>query len=529
MGTDPTGALAAIRRRPWVYLLGLLIILSTALLLVLRSKMGFFLDDWDLVSGREGSPTDWLLPHNEHIVVLPAAIYKLSLAVFGMTPMPLHVIAVLLFETSVVLLFLWMRPLVGEPSSVIGCAVILFLGAAAEDLLWAFQMGFFGSVAAGLGALLLLRHDEQRKDRWACLLLVVSILFSSMSIPFLAGAATQLLFRDGLRPDWRKFVRSSWIFLVPALLYAIWWLGWGHLAPNSISAHNLRQDPIYALSGLGYSGLVLSGAFRYLGPESTHDFWALTGLLFAGAIGLVAYIRRRVPIELVIALAAALSFWILSGLNYIPGREFFNSRYQYPGAVFLLMTLAGAFADIRPGRNLLVVMSALAVVAVTLNIAALLDGFNNTYRPYAERNAIALSALDISSRTVKPDFYIGVSDDGNAIITAESYLAASDKYGSAGLSDEGIDQAPAEQRVRLDQTLVGALPIRPLPAGNDGPVPGSWARPLPQTLMRPSRSKSRLPSFTSRLRGRTRSGWGALGPAWERWAGLPRPVSRPAT
>ena len=121
MGSDPTGALGAIRRRPWVSALGLLMLISAALLLTLGLDFGFFLDDWDLVIYREGSPTDWLLPHNEHIVVLPAAIYKLSLAVFGMNAGPLHVLAILLFLLSVGLLFLWLRPLIGEPASVIGC------------------------------------------------------------------------------------------------------------------------------------------------------------------------------------------------------------------------------------------------------------------------------------------------------------------------------------------------------------------------------------------------------------------------
>ena len=62
MGSDPTGAFGAIRRRPWPSLLALLILVSTALLIGLRANIGFFLGDWDLVIVRSGA-SDWLLPH----------------------------------------------------------------------------------------------------------------------------------------------------------------------------------------------------------------------------------------------------------------------------------------------------------------------------------------------------------------------------------------------------------------------------------------------------------------------------------
>ncbi|HMX70457.1 MAG TPA: hypothetical protein PKA56_01730, partial [Solirubrobacterales bacterium] len=91
MGSQPTGAVEALRRRPWVSLLALLMVISTALLIGLRAHIGFYLDDWDLVVVRSGA-SDWLLPHNEHIIVIPAALYEASLSVFGMTAMPIHLV-----------------------------------------------------------------------------------------------------------------------------------------------------------------------------------------------------------------------------------------------------------------------------------------------------------------------------------------------------------------------------------------------------------------------------------------------------
>ena len=82
MGSLPPGAVAITRKRLPFIVIGILLCASTVLLLTLRSDLGFFLDDWALVIYRD-SPGDWLLPHNEHIIVLPAAIYKLSLRSSG--------------------------------------------------------------------------------------------------------------------------------------------------------------------------------------------------------------------------------------------------------------------------------------------------------------------------------------------------------------------------------------------------------------------------------------------------------------
>jgi hypothetical protein len=468
MGSDPTGAFGAVRRRPWVSLLALLTVLSAALLLTLRANIGFFLDDWGLVIYREGSPTDWLLPHNEHIVVIPAALFKLSLTVFGMTAFPLHLLGVAAFLISVWLLFFWLRPLIGEAASVLGCSVLLFLGAAAEDLIWAFQIGFFGSVAAGLAALLLLRKKSLRGDVLACLLLVISLLFTTLAIPFAVGAATHLLFRDGLRPDWKAFFRRSWVFLIPAALYIVWWAGWGHLAPNSLSLHNAIRVPLYVLSALGYAGASLTGPFP-LREIVLNFIWALPGLLVAGAFALLLHRRRQVPVAFLVAAAMALTFWVLSGLNYIPGREFASSRYQYPSVIFLLMLLGGAFAGLRPDRRILKWMATIAVLAIAVNVTALIYTFNDRYKDYEERGLISLTAFDISSETVSPEARVGISLDDVAQVDAEAYLTAVDKYGSPGLSEEEIDKASEEHRDRLDQILVSTLPVQVLPRGEVRP------------------------------------------------------------
>src|SRR5919201_801363 len=146
------GRLASQRGTP-AALLGIAMVASGTLLLALGGHLTFLFDDWVFLIYRRGWSAHALLdPHNEHIALIPVVIYKLLLAIFGMgSAFPFRVVATLLFLTSVVLLFAWLRRRVGDWLALAGAVLILFLGAAYEDLLFAFQMAFFGSVAAGLG------------------------------------------------------------------------------------------------------------------------------------------------------------------------------------------------------------------------------------------------------------------------------------------------------------------------------------------------------------------------------------------
>ncbi len=59
--------------------------LSVALLGYLTSRETFLFDEWSFLLHRRGFSADvFLEPHNEHIVVIPVAIFKFLQEVFGM-------------------------------------------------------------------------------------------------------------------------------------------------------------------------------------------------------------------------------------------------------------------------------------------------------------------------------------------------------------------------------------------------------------------------------------------------------------
>ncbi|MGE5407326.1 MAG: hypothetical protein ACM3NV_01815, partial [Syntrophothermus sp.] len=282
---------------------------SGLLLLLWGSKLTFLLDDWEFLLYRRGFNADAILqPHNEHISVFPILIYKALLASFGMgSALPFRVVSTGLFLLSAVLMFIFVQRRVGQGLALIATSVVLFLGAAWEDLLWSFQMGYFGSMAAGIGALLALERDDRRADALACGLLSVSILFSSLGIPFLLGAVVEVLSRK----DWR---RRLYVPVIPAGIYLVWWLGWGHDAETHLSLANLAKTPAFVLNGLGTT---LASAFGLAGPSVAT---APGGLDWGRPMAVAAVVLAcwwgakrfdRVPRWVWILSTVLASFWIL--------------------------------------------------------------------------------------------------------------------------------------------------------------------------------------------------------------------------
>ena len=225
------------RRDPVVLLLGAGAAASAAVLLALGSKLTFLLDDWEFLLYRPGFTAHSILdPHGEHISIAPILIYKALLATVGMeSSVPYLAVDVALVVATAVLLFVYLRRRVDPWLALLAAALILTLGPAYDDLLWDFQMGFTGSLACGLGAILMLERGDRRGDMLACGLLTAGVTFSSLGLPFIVAAAVDVALREDR-------LRRLFVFAVPALLYAVWWAGWGHTADTALSLHNVAND-----------------------------------------------------------------------------------------------------------------------------------------------------------------------------------------------------------------------------------------------------------------------------------------------
>ena len=153
------------RATVWVALAGLLVA-TAALVLYLGRSTSFYFDEWNFVLLRRAWDADALLqPHNEHLSLVPVLIYKAIFTTAGIDSyVPFRVAGVAVHLLTLVALFVYARRRVGDVLALGAAVVIAVLGPAWPDVLWPFQMGFLGSLAAGIGALLALDRGDRRGE-----------------------------------------------------------------------------------------------------------------------------------------------------------------------------------------------------------------------------------------------------------------------------------------------------------------------------------------------------------------------------
>src|ERR1700754_3835259 len=163
-------------------------------LLYASRHVGFFTDEWNFIDGRNDLSADALLTsHNGHMTLIPVGIYHLLWSLFGIDSyLPYRAALIALHVAACSALFVLARRRVGAAAALVPMTLLLFLGAAYEDLLWAFQMTLVGSAAFGLLALVALDRDRPRADVAAAVLLFCSVACSGVGVAFLAGAAVEL-------------------------------------------------------------------------------------------------------------------------------------------------------------------------------------------------------------------------------------------------------------------------------------------------------------------------------------------------
>ena len=120
----------------------------------LDRNLWFFGDEWDFLTrrGLHGAYFSIWAPHNEHWSVLPILLWRAIYSLEHLSSYWPYLVPLLLAHVLVVHL-LWRRCLrEGADPWVATALALLFalLGAGAEDLAWAFQVGFVSSVLFGL-------------------------------------------------------------------------------------------------------------------------------------------------------------------------------------------------------------------------------------------------------------------------------------------------------------------------------------------------------------------------------------------
>jgi hypothetical protein len=445
------------KRNAPVVLLTAALLASAALLLALESNLTFFQDTWAFLLHRRGVSADvFLEPHNEHIVVIPVALEKLLIAVFGMTSaLPEQVAMTLVLAATGALVFVYARRRLGPWPALLAAVLLLFVGPAWEVLLWPFEIALAGSVLFGVAMLLALDPGTRRGDLAACLFLTISIGFSSLGVPFAAAALVDVCLRRRSHG-----LRRAYLAAIPILLYAAWWAGWGHNAETHLSLHNVALSPLYVFEGLAASLSSLLGlaAIGVAGKA----VWG-TPLLLALLAGLAWRLGRgfRPSPRLWPVAAATAAYWLLAAFNYIPGREAYASRYMYAGVALTLLLAAELLRGVRLSRAALLAGGAVTMLAVASNLAPLQHG-RDWLRGQTVLTRSDLAALEVARSSVEPGFSLTPEVAGTPSlvdIDAGDYLAMVAEHGSPAYTPAELLAASPEARRQADVVLGQALPI----------------------------------------------------------------------
>lgn len=236
-------------------------------------------DDFEFLANRVGDAqlkTVWEA-HVEHWSTGPILIWQGLYAAVGISSAaPYFAASLLMHVVAGHLLWRLMRRggLPAWPATGL-VASFLVMGAGWDNITWAFQVGFLGSFAMGLGTMLLCLRGTRSAYAAAVALSLVSLTFSGISITFVI-AGTLVLVLD------RRIVRAAVLAAVTGSVYVTWYL---------LNRESIRPPE----HGSGLLDRLVNAprwAWKLLG-SSYETYTALAGTGVVLAIGLVLFFAWR--------------------------------------------------------------------------------------------------------------------------------------------------------------------------------------------------------------------------------------------
>jgi hypothetical protein len=447
----------AVRRHPRTPALSMaaVALAAFALVMVLGRRIGFYFDEWNFLLDRRGHALHVFLdPHNEHLVLAPVVIYKVLAAVLGVGHhWPYLAVLALMHVALGTGVFLLARPRVGPWLALALATLILFEGLAYQNIIWAFQISFVGSVLGGVWAWVGLDRPGRRGDVLACAALVFATASSSLGIPMVVGVGAELLAA--------RRRRALWVPAVPLALYVLWYLGYG---VSDITAEGVLHAAPWAMSAVAAA----AGALVGLGSS-----WGA-----ALAVSLVIALAWRLNLgpptpRLVGVLVAGVAFWGLTGAGrsviqpVVPPE---SSRYLTFGAVIVALVAVEVAVGIVASPRGLALAAAIALIAVALGLPALRDQAK-ALRTTTSVTYAALGAMKLVQAQTPPEY---APDPTNAPqITAGRYFSAMRQYGSDPADSAAeLETGGTAERQTADRVLQEvAARLTPVPTPRAGAAP----------------------------------------------------------
>jgi len=428
-----TAAGLRVPRARWI-VIGAALIVCSALLWVTRN-FTFYFDEWSFIlTAPDWSVASYFEPHNEHPSMLLRVAYAVILNTVGLRSyLPYMALLYLAHFACVVLLFELVRRRSGDGIALAAAAILLVLGAGWEDLYWAWQMAWLGSVACGLGALLAVQEPGPRRLALAVILLAASVSFSGVGIPFVVAVGIYL----SLIPARRRELLALTPLAAGLLAWYVLFGRFGEHPNPQPDATNLLRDPVYVAWGLSQSAGGLIGVTGNAG---------VVVLIVALALLVLAWRVHRPDATTIGVAVGLIGFYAVAGLTraQLGIQQSGASRYIYPAAAMWLLVVADA-ARALPWRGTWRPALAACAFLACFNNAVVLYEFGVAKTVQMERAAADLQALTATRNdpcldpNARPDLL--VMPDA----VASTYYRAVDHYGDPAsgrpLEDRGAYDA----------------------------------------------------------------------------------------
>lgn len=464
------GTAAADRRLPSAVVLGWVGV-STALalsflLVALRAHgdMSILGDEWHYAywTSTDGALSKGFDPASgRYALPIPLAIYQGLFEVFGADSyVPFRVMMAIFLILVTGLAYEFMRRRLGYGLALPLAALIPLFGAAGEVVVNSFRMPGMISLAAALGAILLLERRSRGRDIGAGALLVVAVASHPLGLAFVAAAGAICLrtFVEG-----KNRLASLAVVGAPGLAFL------AVLRPSDPKTEPL-SDRLSELPGFTIDGA--QGLMNALGGlvSDVLPFESLTGFRSPiGTIALVALVlvvaysvwRRRLDSLTFLALLGA-ALIILAAPVFAPGDRPPNlGRYVFPAGVCVLLALADIGRDVpgwlrRGGTGRPAAYAAIGIVAA-MSLVGNTEQLDNLAQRFASdsRHVRAEAAALEAVRDQSPKPKVKIERDNTQVlggkfrfsIEVAEYYVMRDDYGTTAWTPEELaEQEPDVQR-----------------------------------------------------------------------------------
>jgi hypothetical protein len=335
------------------------LLIGLVVILCLQQGQWFFFDEWDFL---KLSGPGLFTPHVGHWSTSPMLVFIALRDLVGLHSYFAYAALVTVFHLLAAHLIWRIAGRSGANGwiSTSLVTVFIFLGAGAENILWAFQIGFIGAMVLGLLALYLASSPRLSRGRFIVVILIslFSLTWSGTALPILVATAFVLWRVHG----WR---RAAVHFAINLAAYLVWYL---------LFAFNSPSNP--PTGGFGLHKVFVQmpefiGVMLILGFQQVFPLFALgSAVLIALLIWLITtFVRRKRLSAMLPALAlggAAAIFAIITAYSRAASSigAGQSSRYIYTVVLLLLPLFAVALSQLA--RNRVTVLVPICVLVLAL-------------------------------------------------------------------------------------------------------------------------------------------------------------------